>query len=151
MSVYDKLSALNISLPATTRPAAAYVPFVIVGNLVFVSGHIAKQEGKSRVGQLGLNLTTDQGKRAARDVAIDVIATLNDAVGDLNRIKRIVKLLVLVNSAPIFTEQHIVANGASELFEEVFGTNGKHARSAFGVSQIPLGSCLEIELVAEVI
>lgn len=151
MSVYDKLRALHISLPAIARPAGVYVPVAIVDKLVFVSGHIAKQDGKPWIGQLGLNLNTDQGKNAARAVAIDLIATLNDAVGDLNRIKRIVKLLVLVNSVPIFTEQHVVANGASELLEEVFGATGKHARSAFGVAQIPLGSCVEIELIAELV
>ena len=150
MSVYDKLSALKISLPQVTAPAAAYVPFVRTGNLVFVAGHIAKHDGKPLVGRLGPDLTTDQGRQAARTVAIDLLATLQSAVGDLNIIKRIVKLMVLVNSAPAFTEQHLVANGASELFAEVFGECGTHARSSFGVAQIPFGSCVEIELVAEV-
>lgn len=150
MSVYEKLSALNISLPDVTAPVAAFVPAVRTGNLVYISGHIAKKEGKPWTGQLGLNVTTDEGKKAARTVAIDLIGTLHAAVGDLNRIERIVKLMVLVNSGPSFTEQHIVANGASELFEEVFGSIGKHARSAFGVAQIPFGSCVEIEMIAEV-
>lgn len=150
MSVYEKLSALNISLPEVTTPVAAFVPSVRTGNLVYVSGHIAKKEGKPWVGQLGVNVTTDEGKKAARAVAVDLIGTLNAAVGDLNKISRIIKLMVLVNSGPGFTEQHIVANGASELFEEVFGSSGKHARSAFGVAQIPFGSCVEIELIAEV-
>jgi enamine deaminase RidA (YjgF/YER057c/UK114 family) len=150
MSVYEKLSALNISLPEVITPVAAFVPAVRTGNLVYVSGHIAKKEGKPWVGQLGVNVTTDEGKKAARAVAVDLIGTLNAAVGDLNKISRIIKLMVLVNSGPGFTEQHIVANGASELFEEVFGSSGKHARSAFGVAQIPFGSCVEIELIAEV-
>ena len=150
MSVYEKLSALNISLPDVTAPVAAFVPAVRTGNLVYISGHIAKKEGKPWTGQLGLNVTTDEGKKAARTVAIDLIGTLHAAVGDLNKIQRIVKLMVLVNSGPSFTEQHIVANGASELFEEVFGSIGKHARSAFGVAQIPFGSCVEIEMIAEV-
>lgn len=150
MSVYEKLSALNISLPDVTAPVAAFVPAVRTGNLVYISGHIAKKEGKPWTGQLGLNVTTDEGQKAARTVAIDLIGTLHAAVGDLNRIERIVKLMVLVNSGPSFTEQHIVANGASELFEEVFGSIGKHARSAFGVAQIPFGSCVEIEMIAEV-
>ena len=150
MSVYEKLRALNISLPTATAPAGAYVPFVRTGNLIFVSGHIAKRDGKPRTGQLGVNVTTEQGKEAARAVAVDLIGTLHGAVGDLNKIKRIVKLMVLVNSAPTFTEQHLVANGASELFAQVFGESGTHARSAFGVAQIPLGSCLEIDLIAKV-
>jgi enamine deaminase RidA (YjgF/YER057c/UK114 family) len=104
----------------------------------------------SWVGQLGANLTTEQGKNAARAVAIDPMGTLHAAVGDLSQIKRIVKLMVLVNSTPTFSEQHLVANGASELFVEVFGDMGKHVRSAFGVAQIPFGSCVEIELVVEV-
>ena len=150
MSVYDRLSALNISLPQVTAPAAAYVPFVRTGNLMFVAGHIAKKDGKPWVGRLGTDLTTDQGKQAARTVAIDLLGTLHSAVSDLNKVTRIVKLMVLVNSAPAFTEQHLVANGASELFAQVFEEQGTHARSSFGVAQIPFGSCVEIELVAEV-
>lgn len=151
MSVYERLKALHISLPAVEAPVAAFVPTVRSGNLVFVSGHIAKEHGKPWVGKLGQNLTTDQGKEAARGIAIDVLATLHAALGDLNKITRILKLLVLVNSAPTFTEQHVVANGASELFVEVFGEKGPHARSAFGIAQIPLGACVEIELIAEVL
>lgn len=149
MSVYDKLGALNIMLPKPTPPVAAFIPFLRAGNLLFLSGHIAKDGGKPWVGQLGAHLTTEQGKNAARAVAIDLMGTLHAAVGDLNQIRRIVKLMVLVNSAPTFSEQHLVANGASELFVEVFGDIGKHVRSAFGVAQIPFGSCVEIELVVE--
>jgi enamine deaminase RidA (YjgF/YER057c/UK114 family) len=151
MSVYDKLKALNIALPEPTPPVGAFVPSVRSGNLVFVSGHIAKINGKPWVGQLGANLTTAQGKEAARAVAIDLMGTLHAAVGDLSQIKRIVKLMVLVNSTPSFTEQHLVANGASELFKEVFGDRGTHVRSAFGVAQVPFGSCVEIELVVELL
>jgi enamine deaminase RidA (YjgF/YER057c/UK114 family) len=149
MSVYDKLSALGIALPPVAPPAAAFLPFVRTDNLLFVSGHIAKKAGEPWTGKLGADLTTVQGKEAARDVAIQLMATLHAATGDLNKIARIVKLMVLVNSAPSFTEQHLVANGASELFGEIFGDLGKHARSAFGVAQIPLGACVEIELIAE--
>ena len=149
MSVYDKLNALGISLPPLTPPAAAFLPFVRTGNLIFVSGHIAKKDGQPRTGKLGTDLTTTQGNEAARDVAIQLMGTLHAATGDLNNIARILKLMVLVNSAPSFTEQHLVANGASELLIEIFGDLGKHARSAFGVAQIPLGSCVEIELIAE--
>jgi enamine deaminase RidA (YjgF/YER057c/UK114 family) len=151
MSVYDRLSALDISLPAVPKPAAAYVPWVQTGNLVFISGHIAKKDGKPWVGQLGANIDTAEGKLAARSIAVDLMGTLHAATGgDLNRVRRIVKLMALVNSAPTFTEHHLVANGASELFVEIFGEMGGHARSAFGVAQIPLGSCVEIEIIAEI-
>ena len=150
MSVYEKLKALNISLPEMTQPVAAFVPFVRSGKLLFVSGHIAKTEGKPWVGQLGRELSTEQGKDAARAVAIDLLGTLHGALGDLEKVRRILKLMVLVNSDPSFTEQHLVANGASEFLVEVLGDKGKHARAAFGVVQIPFGSCVEIDLVAEV-
>jgi enamine deaminase RidA (YjgF/YER057c/UK114 family) len=151
MSVYEKLQKLGISLPAVSSAVAAFVSTVQTGNLVFVSGHIAKEGGRPWAGRLGESLTTADGKRAARGIAIELMATLHAALGDLNRISRIVKLMVLVNSAATFTEQHLVANGASELLLEVFGsTGGAHARSAFGVAQIPLGACVEIELIAEV-
>ena len=150
MSVKDKLKELGITLPAVATPAAAYVPFVQTGNLVFLSGHIAKKDGKTWVGQLGKNMGTEEGKAAARAIAIDLMGTLAAAVGDLDRIKRIVKVMSLVNSTPDFTEQHLVTNGASELFAQVFGNKGAHARSAFGVAQIPMGACVEIELIAEV-
>jgi enamine deaminase RidA (YjgF/YER057c/UK114 family) len=139
MSVYDKLKALQITLPEPITPAA-----------VFVSGHIAKREGKPWVGQLGAELGTQEGKQAARNAAIDVLATMHHALGDLNKVRRIVKVLSLVNSSSRFTEHHLVANGASELLQEVFAEKGKHARSAIGVAQLPLGACFEIELVAEV-
>ncbi|HWP18188.1 MAG TPA: RidA family protein [Burkholderiaceae bacterium] len=150
MSVYDRLKALNIELPPVATPAAAYVPFVRTGNLVFLSGHIAKKDGKPWVGQLGKELGTEDGKAAARAVAIDLLGTLHAATGDLNKVRRIVKVMSLVNSTPTYTEQHLVTNGASELLGEVFGERGAHARSAFGVAQIPLGACVEIELIAEI-
>jgi enamine deaminase RidA (YjgF/YER057c/UK114 family) len=150
MSVYDRLKALGIELPPVAIPAAAYVPFVRTGNLVFLSGHIAKRDGKPWVGQLGADVDTATGKLAARAVAIDLLGTLHAAVGDLNQVTRIVKVMSLVNSTSTFTEQHLVTNGCSELIGEVFGDTGKHARSAFGVAQIPMGACVEIELIAEV-
>lgn len=151
MSIYDKLSSLGISLPPVSVPAAAYVPFVQTGKLVFLSGHIARKDGKPWVGQLGATLTTEDGKQAARAIAIDLLGTLHAAIGDLNKVKRIVKLMSLVNSVGAFTEQHLVTNGASELIAEVFGNEkGAHARSAFGVAQVPMGACVEIELIAEV-
>mgnify|MGYP003529947303 CR=1 FL=1 len=149
-TVYDRLKALSIELPPLAIPAAAYVPFVRTGNLIFVSGHIAKREGKAWVGQLGATMATEEGKAAARAIAIDLMGTLHAAVGDLNKVVRLVKVLGLVNSAPTFTEHHLVINGASELFGQVFGAAGAHARSAFGVAQIPMGACVEIELIAQV-
>ena len=150
MSVYDKLKELDITLPPVAVPAAAYVPYVQTGNLVFLSGHIARKDGKPWAAQFGRDITVEDGKQAARAVAIDLLGTLHAATGnDLNRIQRIVKLMSLVNSTGDFTEQHLVTNGASELFGEVFGDKGKHARSAFGVAQIPMGACVEIELIAE--
>jgi enamine deaminase RidA (YjgF/YER057c/UK114 family) len=150
INVYTRLEQLGITLPAVATPAAAYVPFVQTGNLVLLSGHIAKKDGKPWVGQLGKNMDTTEGKAAARAIAIDLLGTLHAAVGDLNRVTRIVKLMSLVNSTGDFTEQHLVTNGASELIGEIFGAVGAHARSAFGVAQIPMGACVEIEMMAEV-
>jgi enamine deaminase RidA (YjgF/YER057c/UK114 family) len=152
MSVYEKLKALDITLAPPAAPVAAYVMYVQTGNLVYISGHIAKKpDGNPWVGQLGKNVTTEVGQQAARAIAIDLMGTLQEACGgDLTRVKRIVKLMSLVNSTPDFTEQHLVTNGASELLGEVFGDAGKHARSAFGVAQIPRGACVEIELIVEI-
>ncbi len=149
-SIYDRLTELGITLPPVAIPAAAYVPFVRTGNLVFLSGHIARRDGKPWVGQLGRDIDTAIAKRAARAVAIDLLGTLHAAIGDLNKVERIVKVMSLVNSTAEFTEQHLVTNGCSELLGEVFGERGAHARSAFGVAQIPMGACVEIELIAQV-
>ena len=150
MTIAARLQALGIELPPLAIPAAAYLPFVQTGSLVFLSGHIAKKDGKPWVGQLGLTMTTEEGKAAARAIAIDLMGTLQAAAGgDLARVKRIVKVMSLVNSTATFTEQHLVTNGCSELLGEIFGDAGKHARSAFGVAQIPMGACVEIELIAE--
>ena len=153
MTINDKLKALDITLPPVSVPAAAYVPFVQTGKLVFLSGHIARKDGKPWVGQFGKNITTAEGQAASRAVAIDLLGTLQAACqaagGDLDSVKRIVKVMSLVNSTGDFTEQHLVTNGCSELLGQVFGDKGAHARSAFGVAQIPLGACVEIELIAE--
>ena len=143
-AVYERLKNLQITLPDVPPPVvdgyvAAFVPFVRTGNLIHLSGRLAKKNGKLWCGKLGEEITTAEGKQAARSVAI----------GDLNDLRRIVKLLVFVNSGPHFTEAHMVANGASELFIEVFEERGAHARSALGVSQIPFGCCVEIEMVVE--
>jgi enamine deaminase RidA (YjgF/YER057c/UK114 family) len=148
--ISDRLKDLGIELPQTASPAAAYVMAVTSGSTVFVSGHIAKQAGKPWVGKLGLDMDTASGQLAARAIAIDLMATLQSHLGSLDRVKRIVKVMGLVNSTETYTEQHLVINGCSELVVEVFGEAGRHARSAFGVAQIPLGACVEIELIAEI-
>ncbi|MFJ4288836.1 RidA family protein [Cupriavidus sp. NPDC089707] len=150
MSVYDTLARLGVELPTANAPAAAYVMAAQTGNTVFLSGHIARKDGKVWTGKLGKDIDTESGKAAARAIAIDLLATLHAHVGDLNRVTRIVKVMSLVNSTPEFTEQHLVTNGASEFLAEVFGDKGKHARSAFGVAQVPLGACVEIEMIVEV-
>lgn len=151
MSIQEKLASMNITLPVAGAPAAAYVMHARTGNTVFLSGHIAKKDGAPWVGQFGKDISTEEGKVAARGVAIDLLATLQAACdGNLNRVKRIVKVMSLVNSTGDFTQHHLVTNGASELFVEIFGERGKHARSAFGVAQIPTGACVEIELIAEI-
>jgi enamine deaminase RidA (YjgF/YER057c/UK114 family) len=149
---HQRLTDLGISLPSVTPPAAAYVPFVRSGDLLYLSGHLAKRDGKVWVGQLGTTMDTSTGRTAARAVAIDLMGTLAAALGgDLARVQRIVKLVSLVNSGAEFTEHHIVTNGCSELLVDIFGVDvGSHARSAFGVAQIPLGACIEIELLAYV-
>ena len=149
MSVYDTLARMGIEVPRATPSVAGYLPYVQTGNLIFVSGHIAKRNGRPCGGQLGINMTTEEGREAARLVAIDLIGTLQAAAGNLDRITQIVNITVLVNSSPAFTQHQLVANGASELFQAVFGKTGRHARAAFGVAQIPLDACVGIVLTAE--
>ncbi len=148
--ISQKLNDLGITLVSPGAPAAAYVMAVTTGDQVFLSGHIAKRDGKPWVGKLGLDMDTTTGQLAARSIAIDLLSTLNAHLGSLDRVRRVVKVMGLVNSTPEFTEQHLVMNGCSELMVEVFGEIGKHARSAFGVAQIPLGACVEIEMIVEI-
>ena len=155
-TIYERLNALQITLPDVQPPVvdgyvAAFVPFVRTGNLVYLSGRLAKKDGKPWSGKVGEQITTHEGKQAARGIAIELLATLQAALGDLDKIKRIVKVVVMVNSKPNFTESHVVANGASELFLEIFGERGAHARTSHGGAEIPFGACVEIELIAEVI
>jgi enamine deaminase RidA (YjgF/YER057c/UK114 family) len=148
--LYQRIEKLGLEIPKASSPAAAYVMASHVGNIVYLSGHIAKKDGQAWVGKLGLNMTTAEGKLAARQVAIDLLATLEKHLGDLDQVSRILKLTSLVNSTPEFTEHHLVTNGCSELLVDVFEDAGKHARSAFGVAQLPLGACVEIEMIAEI-
>jgi enamine deaminase RidA (YjgF/YER057c/UK114 family) len=152
---YEQLKKLGIELPPLSVPAAAYVPYVQTGSLIFLSGHIAKKpDGQPWVGRLGHTMDTAQGQQAARSICIELLGTLHAALAsqgkDLSSVKRIVKLMSLVCSTPDFNEQHLVTNGCSELLAQVFGAAGEHARSAFGVVAIPRGSCVEIEMIAEV-
>jgi len=145
-----RLEYLGIVLPKPSAPAASYVMSTHVGNLVYLSGHIAKKDGIPWVGKLGRELTTEEGKLAARSVAIDLLATLEKHLGDLDSVQRIIRVSSFVNCTPEFTEHHLVTNGCSELLVDVFGDAGKHARSAVGVNQLPMGVCVEIELIAEI-
>jgi enamine deaminase RidA (YjgF/YER057c/UK114 family) len=149
MSAHQRLQALNIVLPPITAPAAAYAPYVRAGQTLYLSGQLARRDGKVWVGRLGEDITLEEGRLAARSAAIDLLATLQHATGNLDAIARISKLTAMVASTPQFFEQHLVANGASELFAEIFPDKGPHARSAFGVVQLPLRACVEVELVAE--
>lgn len=154
-TVYERLNALQIKLPEIPPPLVdgyvpLFVPFVRTGNLIHLSGRLAKKDGKPFSGKLGQQVTIAQGRQAAREVVIELLATLQAALGDLNKVKRIVKITVLVNSAPDLTEPHEAVNGASELLCEVFGERGTHARTSHGGAQIPFGSCVEIEMIAEV-
>ena len=142
-NIYSTLERLHITLPPMAKPAAAYQPFCVSGSMVYLSGHIAKKEGLPWVGQLGLTMNTEEGQAAARSVAIDLMGTLQAACQslghDLEAVKQIVKVTSLVNSTPEYTQQHLVTNGCSELLAEVFESKGLHARSAFGVVQLPNG------------
>ncbi len=151
MSAEKKLKELGISLPSPPKPVANYVPAVRVGNLLFVSGHGPYNDGKTlMIGKLGKELTVDQGYQTARNVALNCLASVRAAVGDLDRVKRVVKLLGMVNCTEDFKDQPKVINGASDLLVEVLGDAGKHARSAVGMQALPNGIAVEIEMILEV-
>ena len=151
MKIEERLEELGITLPPPATPVANYVTTVHTGNLIFTSGHgPGSGEGKIYQGQLGAELTAEDGYESARQVGLCLISTLKHALGDLDRIKRIVKVVGFVNSAPTFTEQPAVVNGASDLFVEVFSDKGKHTRSAVGMVQLPGGIPVEIEMVVEI-
>ena len=151
MSVSDRLAELGIQLPVPPAPAAAYVPTVQTGNLVFVSGQGPVREGKPvYVGRLGAEYSLEEGCAAARLAMINCLAQLQAHLGSLDRVQRIVKVLGFVACVDSFEQQPFVINGGSELLEQVFGPAGRHARSAVGVNKLPFGIPVEIELVAEV-
>jgi enamine deaminase RidA (YjgF/YER057c/UK114 family) len=150
-TIENRLAELGIVLPAAAAPAANYVPFVKSGNLLFPSGQLPMKDGKLAVtGLLGRDLDTAAGQEAAKLCAINVLAQAKAALGDLEKIRRLVKINVYVASAPNFTEQHLVGNGASDLFAKVLGERGKHARVAVGMAALPLNAAVEIEAILEV-
>jgi enamine deaminase RidA (YjgF/YER057c/UK114 family) len=147
----QKLQSLGIVLPAPTNPVANYVKFVRTGNLIFLSGHgPANADGKYTTGKLGKELSIEEGYNAAKLTGINLLSTLNAAVGDLSKVKRIVKVLGMVNSTEQFTDQPKVINGFSDLMVAIFGDKGKHARSAVGMASLPMNMAVEIEMIVEV-
>ena len=151
MQVEARLKEMGIKLPAAVKPVANYVPAVRAGNLVFLSGHGPfNEDGSLITGKVGSELTTEQGYAAARRIAIGLLGSLKAEIGDLERVKRVVKLLGLVNCTSDFTDQPKVVNGASDFLVEVFGARGKHARSAVGTNALPMNIAVEIEMIVEI-
>ena len=145
------LADLGITLPTATAPVANYVPYVISGKLVHISGQITMENGELKfIGKLGADYDVETGQKAARLCALNLVAQLKAAIGDLDKVTRVVKLNAFVNSAPDFTDQPKVVNGASDTMVEIFGDAGKHARSAVGVAALPLGVAVEIDGIFEV-
>ena len=150
MRVEARLKELEIVLPAVATPAGAYVPAVISGNLVFTAGQIPLVDGKLMAeGKVGSEISPEQGREIARRCALNAIAAVKSVLGDLDRVKKVVKVVGFVASSPDFTGQPGVINGASELLEQVFGQAGIHARSAVGVAVLPLDAPVEVELIVE--
>ncbi|MBL8299003.1 MAG: RidA family protein [Rhodanobacteraceae bacterium] len=154
-NISERLNALGIELPDVMPAvvdgyAPAFVPFVISGNQVHLSGRLGKKNGQLLCGKVGDSITLDEARLSARNTAIELLAVLSSAIGDLNRVERIVKLFVMVNTGSNFLDPHRVADGASELLKQVFGERGQHARSAIGVAQVPFGACVEIDLIVEI-
>jgi enamine deaminase RidA (YjgF/YER057c/UK114 family) len=144
-----KLAELGLELPNSPAPMASYVPAVTTGNLVFLSGVVSKGPEGLITGKLGRDLTVDEGYEGAKTCALNLLANLKNEIGDLDKVKRIVKLLGMVNSVPEFTQPPAVINGCSDLLVELFGKDGEHARSAVGVATLPAGVAVEIEMIVE--
>jgi enamine deaminase RidA (YjgF/YER057c/UK114 family) len=150
VSVEEKLGQLGITLPDVAAPVANYSLARRTGSLLYLSGHLGKRDGKLVRGKLGAELSREDGYALARAAAIDILASARGELGSLDRVREVVKVTGFVSSAEDFTEQPAVVNGASDLFVEVFGEAGKHARSSIGVAQLPLGAAVEVEAVFEV-
>jgi enamine deaminase RidA (YjgF/YER057c/UK114 family) len=148
--IEERLAELGIELPPAPRPVASYIPVKVVGDLAWVAAQIPMQDGAvTAAGSVGADVTTDEANAGARRCAIQALAALRAALGSLDRVKGIVKVDAFVASAPGFTEQPTVANGASDLLVEVFGDEGRHARAAVGVSELPLGAAVEVALLVQ--
>ncbi len=152
MRIEDRLKELDITLPTPPAPVASYVPYVVSGNLVYISGQVTiAADGLKYVGTVGREISLEDGKAAARLCAVNVIAQAKAACGgDLERVKRVVKVTVFVNAVPGFTQHPEVANGASDLFVAVFGDAGRHARAAVGAGSLPRNVATEVEAVIEI-
>ena len=152
MTIEDTLAEMGVTIPDPKPALGSYVPAVQTGSLVFVSGNLPIQADGSMLhsGKLGEDVSVEEGYAAAKQCAINCLSAAKGIIGDLNNVQQVVKLRVLVNSTPDFTDQPAVANGASDLLVELFGESGKHARAAVGVASLPLGVSVEVELVLEV-
>ena len=150
MSAAARLKELGLELPSAAAPVGNYVSAVRSGNLVFLSGHGPVAKDRVITGKLGVDLTVEEGYEAAKIVALGLLGSLKDLIGDLDKARRIVKLLGMVNCDPTFMEQPGVIDGASDLLVEVFGEKGKHARSAVGMNALPFNIAVEIEMIVEV-
>lgn len=151
MQAETKLKKMGLELPSVARPVANYVPAVRTGNLIFLSGQGPRRQDETMItGKVGADLNVEEGYEAARRVALGLLASLKAEIGDLDKVRRIVKLLGMVNCTPDFGDQPKVINGASDLFVEVFGDKGRHARSAVGMNALPMNIAVEIEMIVEV-
>ena len=148
MKIEQKIKDMGLKLPEIPKPLANYVPAVRTGNLLFLSGHGPEKSIPS--GKVGQDLTLEQGYEAAKNTALCLISTIKNSIGDLDKVKRVVKLVGFVNCSEDFKDQPKVVNGASDLFVELFGERGKHARAAVGMYQLPSGIPVEIEVIVEV-
>lgn len=149
MKIEEKLNELGIQLPAVAKPVAAYVPAVLAGKWVYISGQLPFRQGKlEKTGKVGREVSLEEANVEARQCAINCLAALKSVAGDLDKVEKIVKVSGFVASAPGFNDQPKVVNGASELFGQVFGEAGQHARAAVGVAELPLNTCVEVELIA---
>ena len=152
MQIEQKIAGMGLELASPGAPIANFVPTVRTGNLVFVAGHLPRQPDGTvlNLGKVGREVSEEQGYEAAKLAMINCLASIKEAIGDLDKVKQVVKLLVMVNADPEFDRQFIVANGASDLLVELYGDQSRHARSAVGMGSLPRGACVEIEMIVEV-
>ncbi len=148
--IEEKIIELGLTLPEAPKPLAAYIPAIVTGKLVLTAGQVPLVSGEMKYkGKVGVNVSLEEAKKAAELCALNCLSVIKGVIGDLEKISRIIKLTVFVNSADTFVEQPAVANGASELMEKLFGEAGKHVRSAVGVNELPKDAAVEVEMIAE--